>query len=109
MSKPENWTKDQFYTFALIHAANADLEICDTESDYLRNKYGTENFEAMERSYFDMGEYERIESILACKDRYFKSQRDKDKLIDEMETMFRIDGNYSKLEKNLKLFFEKLL
>ena len=33
-----NWTKDQFRTFLLIYAANADMNESELEDDLIRNK-----------------------------------------------------------------------
>jgi len=103
MSKPEDWTQDQFYTFILIHAAHADLEICDTERSYISNKFGEEHFLNIENNYYGMGEYERLETILSCKTKFYNNKASKAKLLDEMHKMFKFDGAYTKLEKNTLL------
>lgn len=109
MNNPDNWTQDQFSTFVLIHAAQADLEICAAEREYISNRFGEENFKNMENTYFEMGEYERLNTILTCKPKHFRGESGKKKILQEMRNMFHIDGAFTKLEKNLLMFFEKLL
>ena len=109
MNNPLEWTSNEFFTFVLIHAAQADLEITDPERKYISNKHGEELCREMEAFYFELGEYERLEYILKCRSKYFATDLSKQEVLDEMKEMFHADGDFSKLEKNLLLFFEKLL
>jgi len=109
MTNPDNWTQDQYSTFVLIHAAHADLEICAAEREYISNRFGEENYVEMENIYFEMGEYERLNTILTSKAMHFRGEEGKKKILNEMYNMFNVDGEYTKLEKNLLMFFEKLL
>ncbi len=108
-TKVENWTYQEFITFLLIHASYADLEF--TESEYLAilKHVPQQTFDTVNSHYDKLGEYEQLQVIMACKDRFIKTQEDKMKMMNLLSDQFKADGVVSKLELLLMDFLDRLI
>jgi len=109
MKKEYNWNYSEFLGFILIHASYADLEFTSEEKEMIKSKVGTETFEKMHAAYQELGDYETLQEILKYKGIYYPTIDRKQEILDEINNLFKADGEYSKLEKNLSLFLKKLL
>lgn len=103
------WNLKEFTLFLLIHASYADLEFTDDEKEAIEMKYDADTFTRIHGEYNDMGDYERIQTIMNYKGLYFPTVAQKNELLDIVLKQFESDGNYSKLEQSLMLFLENLL
>lgn len=105
----ENWNFVEFRTFLLIYASYADLEFTDEERQRILNNVSQETFDKMMHCYDELGDYERLETIMGYKGLYYPTGDQKYELLDQIKKQFLSDGEYSTLEKNLFMFLEKLL
>jgi len=46
--------------------------------------------------------------MLTLKDKFIKSKRDKDELLAQIRTIFKSDGRYSKVEKEMESKFKEI-
>ncbi len=109
MNEQLNWNYEEFLCFLLIHSSYADMEFSNDEKVLIINKYGEETYHKMNNIYDDMGDYEKLETILKYKGVYYPTTDRKGEILNEIDKLFEADGNYSKLEKTQMLFLNKLL
>ena len=79
-TKIAKWTYNEFITFLLIHASYADLEFTEPERQAILMLVSQEMFDEIYAYYNILGEYEKLEVIMTCKDRFILSQDDKLKI-----------------------------
>jgi len=103
------WSFDEFKTFLLIHASMADLDFSEAERVNIKMTTSPEVFEAIEKEYNLLNDIERIETILAYREQYFKDEASKEKLISMMREQFNVDGKFDIMERNLLLALSRLL
>lgn len=108
-NKLGNWNLDEFITFLLIHASYADLEYTDKEREINKKLLSEEDYVLISAAYDDMGEYEITETILSYKGIHYPTVPQKQELLGRMTQIFEADGDFSKLEKKLYDFYDKLL
>jgi len=109
MPEKAEWNFDEFMTFLLIHASHADLEFTPDEQEMIAKNVSPDTFEEVYAQYEEMGEYEVIQTIVDYKGLYYPTNAQKNELLSKIENLFHADGDFSKLEKSLYKFLEKLL
>jgi len=105
----ENWTYEEFITFLLIHASYADLEFTEPERTNILEKVSKDTYDKINAYYNKLGEYEQLQVIMTCKDRFITTQGDKAKMMNLLSTQFMADGVISKLELVLMDFLDRLI
>jgi len=108
-NKLGSWNLDEFITFLLIHASYADLEYSEEESKLIKKLLSEEDYKEISDIYDDMGEYKTLETILSYRGIHFPTVPQKQEMLGRMMQLFEADGDFSKLEKKLYSFFNKLL
>ena len=108
-TKVENWTYQEFITFLLIHASYADLEFTEPEHLAILKLVPQHTYDTVNTYYDKLGEYEQLQVIMTCKDRFIKTQEDKMKMMNLLSDQFIADGVVSKLELLLMDFLDRLI
>jgi len=108
-NKLGSWNFDEFITFLLIHASYADLEYSEEESKIIKKLLSEEDYKEISAIYDDMGEYKTLETILSYRGIHFPTIPQKKEMLGRMMQLFNADGDFSKLEKKLYNFYNKLL
>lgn len=108
-NQPSTWSYDQFITFLLIHASYADLEFTEPERTAILEKVSGDVFEEINSYYDTLGEYERLEVIMSCKDQFIPDETAKAKIMNTLTEHFYADGTVSKLELLLLEFLDRLI
>lgn len=104
-----NWTYTEFTTFLLIHASYADLEFTEPERQAILKLVSRELFDEIDTYYNSLGEYEKLEVIMNCKDRFILNQDEKNKIMNLLKDQFKADGEVTKLELSLMDFLDRLI
>ncbi len=104
-----NWNYEEFCAYVLIYASYADLEFSKEEKDLIIKSVGQERFEKLEATYLEHGDYERLQIIMDHKGVYYPTADRKQELIEKISQLFNADGEFSRPEKTLLLFLQKLL
>jgi hypothetical protein len=105
----EKWTYEQFITFLLIHASYADLEFTEPEQKAILDQVPQDTFDEVNTYYNKLGEYEQLNVIMTCKDRFIKTQDDKAKMMNLLSNQFQADGAITKLELLMMDFLDRLI
>lgn len=103
------YTYDEFVGLLYLYAAYSDLNFSNEERQYIIDEIGSNTFNRMVEVFDKLGEYEKLGIILAHKHLYFNTSNKKEQLLSMLSKYFHIDGEFSKPEKTLYRFFEKLL
>lgn len=109
MDNKINWNQEEFIIFILIHASYADMDYSDPEKDSIKSKYEEDTYNKVLEIYHTMGEYEKIQTIVEYKGIYYPTAAQKQELLSMINEQFKLDGEFSRLEKTLMIFLEKLL
>ncbi|MBC8342930.1 MAG: hypothetical protein ISR55_02335 [Bacteroidetes bacterium] len=104
-----NWTYDDFLAFALLYAANADIDIANKEKMLIIEKVGREKYALASQSFNKCNDYERLQLILSLKQRFYPNEEDKEKVIRNVKEMFLADGKFEHIEKNLLLSLRRFM
>ncbi|MEL6926304.1 MAG: hypothetical protein AAFO94_19840 [Bacteroidota bacterium] len=103
------WNYNEFCTYLLLYAANADMEITPEEDRMIRSKVDADRFESIRAEYEDCSDYEIIQTIMAYKGLYFPTIDRRRELLAMIQKEFWVDGDFSDMEKNLMRLLEKLM
>ncbi len=106
---PTTWTYVDLKTFLLLYCANADLEETPAELRLISRDVSPERFEELTEFFESNSDYDNLQAILSLKSRYFAETADVERLVSEMEALFRVDGDYSYIEKVILAAVRRIL
>ncbi len=104
-----DWSYDDFLTFSLIYAAHADQELKEEEVQSICKKVNRNEFDKMLGIYQKQNDYQNIQTIMSCKERYCKTDAEKQNLVDAMAEILKSDQDFSTFEHAVLNGFKKLL
>ncbi len=104
-----NWTKEELEIYLLIYCANADFTESKTEDNYIQSKAKHVSFDKIHAEFEKDNDYIRIQKIQHALQRHGYSQKEKEKLLQEMKEVFLADENFDVLEKNLYLGLKHII
>ena len=68
-----------------------------------------ESFDKVEQEFLSNSDYRSLQIIMDHKGIFYPTEDQKKELLDKMKSLFNADGDYSRIEKTLMMFLEKLL
>lgn len=104
-----NLTKDEFRTYCLLFAADADFDITKQEIIAIGAKIAPEDFIRVYNWFEADSDTERVETIMTNKTQYIKNEDDKQNLIKELKEVFFADGVFDSVEKSIFFMLKKAL
>jgi hypothetical protein len=104
-----NWDKEQFKAYLLIFAANANFSESEEEKELILSKVDAEVYKLMHREFEKDNDYQRLEKILFCVDKFGLSKDDLSQLRAEVKQVINAEGHHDELEDNMFLYLKKLL
>ena len=109
MKDHPKWNFEEFTTFLLLYASNADLELSESEEEAMKSRLDPAHYEAVKDVFDNASDYEIIQIILSYKGLYFPTIPRTNELLDLIKKQFFADGEFSVLEKNVFRILKKLL
>ena len=106
---PETWEQIDYLAFALIFAANADLEISDKEWEYLDDKLDHKFYEEAQEHYEEWTDYQNAQVLQEGREKYFPGKEGKEQLLDEIQNLFKADEEFNVLEENMLHILHQIL
>ncbi len=100
---------EEFSTFLLLYAANADLEFTEDEREMIMSRVSKDTFEKVNQVFEEQSDFARLQTIIDYKGLHYPTVARREELMDMMRKLFEADGEYSTLEKNLMMFLDKLM
>jgi hypothetical protein len=105
----QSWSKEDFLTYLLLYAANADFNITEEEKKFILNKVDEEEYDKIHRIFRRNSDFERSETVRILGERYCKEPGNKCDLRNDMIKLFFADDDFSILEKNFFIAIKKIL
>jgi len=96
---PQTWTYEDLKTFLLLYCANADLDETPDELRMLSRDVSPERLEELTDFFDGNSDYDNLQAIVSLKPKYFADPPAVERLVADMEALFRVDGDYSYIEK----------
>ena len=109
MTNTETWTREDFLAFLTLYGANADMEISEEEKSWIKQQFGTSHYDKARQLFDRESDYENIEVILALREKFCPGEEGKMVVKSFLEQLFKVDNDYSYLEKIVLKCLEKLL
>ena len=104
-----NLTKEEFRTYCLLYAADADFNITKQEIIAIGAKIAPEDFIRVYNWFEADSDMDRIETIQSNKVQYINNDDEKNSLIKELKEVFFADGVFDSVEKSIFFMLKKLL
>ena len=104
-----NWTKEELVAYILLFAANANLEIENSEKNIIISKVDMETFSNIFIEFENDNDYQSIEKIAAGLKFHKYSKSDLNKLKLEIKSLFFSDGNFDVMERIMFKFYNMIL
>lgn len=101
--------REQFRTFLLLYAANADMKEQQSERTHIKEVAHCDDFDEIHALFSDSSDYECIQLIMGYRDRFFATPEDQHGLLEDIKSLFGSDGKYSLLEANTMKMLKKLI
>lgn len=109
MKNHPKWNFEEFTTFLLLYASNADLELSINEEEEMKKRLDLDKYEKIKQEFDASSDYKIIQIILSYKGIYFPTLDRTKELLNLIKKQFFADGDFSTLEKNTYRILQKLL
>ena len=109
MSENLKWNFEEFTSYLLLYASNADMEITADEEELIHKRISENQYKKIRAEFDEASDYERIQTILAYKGLYFPTEVRARELMDLIISLFKVDGHFSTLEENSFRLLKKLI
>ncbi|WP_323788552.1 hypothetical protein [Psychroserpens sp.] len=108
-SKNKHWTKKELQVYILLHCANADAEITESEIKLIRSKVDSETFKKIFKEFSNDNEDERFEKIDDNIQQHEYNNMELSKFRKEVQDLFYSDGKLTMMEQNLNRILDNIL
>lgn len=104
----EDWTYSEFRTYLLLYAANADFIIRKEEKDVILEESNNKEYKKILKKFENDSDLEKIKTIMSFREKYFSTEEEVEKLLDEVKEVLFADDEFHYYERNFLMFFKKL-
>lgn len=104
-----SWSKNQFFSFLLLHAAHADLEYSEEEKNIILRHISQETLVKIEAYYNSLTDGQVLQIILQYQSHFLNKSADIEMMLQNLRILFQADGEWSKLERTLYEFLRRLI
>lgn len=94
-----DWTKDELVAYILLFAANADFKETKKERDLIISKVDKRTFQEIHEEFEADNDYQGLKKITASLEQHNYDKEDLDLLLEDIKTLFFIDGDIEITEK----------
>lgn len=98
-----------FLTYLLLCATHADFNFDEEERNHILSKVDESTLDRVNRVFQKQNDIQRIDRIRAYVKEGNYSDDELDGMIAEVIQVCRVDGDYSRLEKNLMIGLKRIL
>lgn len=102
-------TYEEFLVYLLLTASYSDMEYDYKEESIIRKIVDQKTYQKIYKEFNEDSDFQRIEKITACKPDFFPTEEKKQAILDHVVELFKADGHYTIMEKNLMRFLKKLM
>ena len=105
----EDWTYAEFHAFVMLYAANTDGHITWQEENLIRPTLTEEAYQRIKAAFMSCDDAVALNAILSCRDRFFPTKTEKDKILADMKDIYKADQVFSQLEARVLHMFERVI
>ncbi len=105
----DNWTYPEFHAFIMLYAANADGNISPEEGSLILPTLSEEAYARIRSVFLACDDADALDIILSYRDKYCRSQADKDKILADMMEIYNVKGNFEPIELGVLQLFKRLM
>ena len=105
----KKWSKEEFKLYLLIYAAQANLVESDEELDFIKSKFNNETIDDIYQKVKDLNDFHRCQIIIDFIEASNFSQKELDAILNEIEEIFKSDGQFDIMEQQSFYMLKKLL
>ncbi|UTW62135.1 TerB family tellurite resistance protein [bacterium SCSIO 12741] len=107
--KTDEWDYEDFLAFTLMFAAYSDLEVHREELRLMKTMVGEGHFEIVEEILGKLNDYDRIQLLTSFKDKFFPTDDQRDKMLEDMKRIFLADGQLNQIEQIYSIYLKRIL
>lgn len=104
-----DWTEEQFRAYLMIFAANSNFVETEEEKELILSKVDSEIYKKMHREFEKDNDYQRLQKIIACFDRFGMTKDKMEGFRSEVKQILNTEGYHDELEENMFLYLKKFM
>lgn len=104
-----NYNYQEFLAFVLLYAAHVDIEYSIEEEEKIKALVSNKSYANIYDDFNNMSDYAALQRIINYKGLYYPTTERKEELLSKIKELFYSDGDFSKMEKELLVFLNKML
>tara|TARA_B100001029_G_C15037659_1_gene441281 strand:+ start:200 stop:535 length:336 start_codon:yes stop_codon:yes gene_type:complete len=104
-----DWTKEEFKIFLLIYASQTNFIETEEEIDFIRSRFSNSVIDKIHKDIKGLNDFQKSEIIVNHIKSNDYSQNDLDKILMEIEELYKSDGVFDSMEKSIFSMLTKLL
>ncbi len=108
-SQTDNWTYAEFHAFVMLYAAYTDGHISLEEENLIIPALTAEEYNHIKSIFMECDDADALDIILSYKDKYCKTQADKDKILADMQEIYTANAHFGRVEQEMHHLFKRLL
>ena len=101
LKQKAQWSYNDFLAYVLLYVATADMEFTTEEKDMLSSKLDIKKHEDVFYIFKKENDYERLQTIISFKDKYYFDDESKEKLLQDIREMFLADQKFRSIESTI--------
>jgi len=105
---PNHLTHDEFRTFAMLYAANADGHISADEEALIKELLPLDHYEAIKSQFYACSDAAVIDLLFDHGTQYCATQESRDHLMADMQKVYRQYKNFSPIEREIHHLFKRI-
>lgn len=109
MSEQPKWNFEEFKSYLLLYASNADMDISPEEVAIIKQKITDKQYQQIKDEFDQANDFQRLQTIIDYKGLYFPTEDRARELMASVVQIFNADGNYSHLEANCMRLLKRLI
>jgi len=95
------WRKDEFEAYLLFYCANADFVETEEEKKFIHDRVSENVYSKIHLEFTKDNDYQRIQKIIHSAERLELTKAEIEILFKEIEAIFKTDGHYDLIEKEI--------
>ncbi|MCB0572120.1 MAG: hypothetical protein KDC66_20280 [Phaeodactylibacter sp.] len=105
----DNWTFEEFSTFAMLYAASVDAEMGVEEETLIKGRVDEATFGKVKAYFERCADIKCIDVLRSYHDKYMADEASRQRLLGAVREVFESDQKYSVFERELMRLFDRLL
>ena len=109
MGNYTNWTEEEFKAYLLIYASESNYEVTIEEQELIDFSFDEQIIDKIKSEVNNLNDYQKSQIIVEYIKLKKYDQNQLDKLLDEVKSMYEIDGQFDLYEQSIFNMLKKLL